>query len=926
MDKRLQEKIRTAMRSTFVGDVVFRPDEWEIALKELRIPLFDACLHDDIRFDPHYNNLLFVVLVNLTKSWDSSDGAWTDYLAKTLLKEASSHEKPRRKFYKILRDSLSFIFENYANVFNFGNEEKAERNQRFYTTVTSHAFAPKDSFMAFFEMVWDFYLDTLEQEYVDNDPLLTMFSDRLKEKIVGNAIDDENIHLGSENYALRASIKKLVVHKEEIFLKLLNRVANAIHTLFNDGNLDRASYLNQLIIEWWTMKRDSFGEVKERKKGGRTARSYAEIKARYYMDNGKVIFKVTPFFLHEGFEEAPYIELYCGEKVYEGYMKIEGGVSPKTKPFSLPLSSLKNFDLKRFMIIITHEEKVVYDSGESLYREFILLSDYGEISSRTVIPGSYYLYDPYNIEKITSDSGNVQSNGDRYTCSIIMEEGDALVGENSSVFFYDDIEEEEFRLVYKKEEKALFIKKDEEYEIIDGDLYVEMPASYEAKEFGIRYKEEFLHLEDFPFRQIADKKRYNITVIHDVGSPQSVSLFRFSQNASLAYRKIVKFNNIRISFDKDYYFGNQPEGVAHFKTDKYDFSKPFSILNKGSVDIPIGEGTIRIKPPIVSFALGEEEFRNTPIDKPIWYRKYHNGSILKASFPSSRNFRFFIEDEELLPDEGEYQFGRLLHYYAGISRGKTVTLHLDDGMRKFPVASFAIKPHLVNDELTVDTDEKKIHYSPSSFIGENSTRLTIVYSDAEGETLKEETFFSSEEKTFDLSTLPDGNYLIKITYKPNPFLEASICLYGPKRFGFGNFAKHLFEDRHIEVSRCSIIEPDGMNKTVPIGKFLVKDIVYLATASEGRSYYKGTICLENVGPNAPDPIVYKRELNPVLISTIAMNTCTINWGYTVIETGEFASRGRFVRNLNGHLSLPKKNGQYTQREIAFFIMEVKKNV
>ncbi len=923
MNQELLKKINDAIDETFVGNYIFTEEEQAEMLEELSRSFSYVCNTWGESLSPLQYNLTFVTLVNLTKQWHANEDTWLDFLYKKLLGKQSLEDEPTGKAYRLIKDVYDSLTKK-NKVFYFDSFTK-----KYYAAITSHAMAPKSSFFSFFDMCWGIYCEDLNQDYVINDSAFTLVAQSLKNKLGGKIDEDEDLKIGSKAYALRASIKGLIMDRPEIFISLLDDTICSIHSLFNSEPIKKDTYLHSIIVEWWLEKEKKFGTSKGNSKSRREKiiTDYSQIRAKYIIEDSVVKLYIPAFRLLSEFEYEPYIEIKSnGNLVFSQEITTTGsGILMGTKPLEVDLNDLALSNLDDIKVIITHSGKVIYDSKATLNRDFILLSDKKEIVAQDCLPDNYYLYvnSFSNLIRYPDDIQRISPK----TFSLNALDGEVLQSKNRTVFFITEQTNRELYLFAREMGDILFRQNGEDFKIIDGDLYVDIISSMDAKEYGVRYNEASFRLIDFSGENLDERVRYNISKLLDVGEPQRICVFRYSDNSIISAINLVKFNNIHIEFDRPYYYGKDVIGNARFKTEKYDVSVNFNASDE-EIFIPIENGEVFIKPPTIRWKIDDGLWRFSPLETPVWHKKHNNSSILKVNVPKNLTYSLGLGNHFLTSEEktSEYNLGRLLYSLKETDSQDELPLFLKIENELLLLETIAIKEKFIDDPITVNSEGKKITWNPEYFIGDDSSQFEIRFY-RNDKFLAKVSCDNSQKKIYSVSSFNDDYYEVELIYLPKGFVKKEIS-YLRKKCVFGDEKIIRFRNKMLTLKQVMIL---GASKEETIRPLHINNLKYLGQIDE-RDIYSGELFFINHNTGMRTPVKSMKDdkgqyiqINPLRIELRTNNTCYI--GYGLIEDDEdFEYDGEFAIDRDGKISLSMKTNGMKNKCVNYYLMEVKKDV
>lgn len=922
MNLELQKKIKNAMNETFVGNYMFTDEELCEMIEELSRSFNRVCNTWGETLSLSQYELTFVVLVNLTKLWNATEDTWLDFLYKKLLGRQSLENEPTGKAYGILKT----VYENLVSkdkIFYFNSFTK-----RYYATITSHAMAPKETFFSFFDMCWRIYCDDLNQEYVKNDNAFTLIAQSLNNKLGGIFEEDEDLKIGSQVYALRASITGLIKDRPDIFVSLIDDTICSINTLFNSEPISKDTYLHLLIAEWWLIKEDSFGQERKNRitLKERIVTDYSQIRVKYIIVDGDVKLHIPSFRLLSDFNYLPCVEIQSnGELVFSGELIATGsGILMGTKPYNISLNELQILNLSDIKVIITHSGKVLYDSKDTLNRDFVLLNDKKEIIAQDCLPDNYYLYIS-DFRELTRYPNDIQRISTK-TFSLNAEEGEVLQGKAKTVFFINEKKNRDLYLFARERGDIVFRLNGEEYKIIDGDLYVDILDSIETRGYGVRYNDASFRLIDFESISSEGRRRFNISNILNSGEAQHICVFQYRDNSIVSAINLVKFDDISIEYDKPYYYGDNLCGTVKFKTKKFESVVNFDASNN-EILVPVADGEVLLYPPTIKWRIDDGIWNCSARAFPVWYKNHHNASCLQVQIPKNIAFSVGLGNYLLRTTEksSEFDLGKLLFFLKETESVDELPLFIRTDNELLSLETIVIKEKFVGDPITINSIEKKVYWNPEYFIGDDKADFEIRFY-RENKLLANVKCDNSRKRTYSVS-FDDDYYEIEVNYLPKGFIKKSIN-WSRKKCVFGNEKSIRFKNKAIALRKVAFL---GSTEPENIRPLYIDNLKYLGEY-ENSDIYSGELFFINNYSGVKTRVKIMKDangqnvqINPLRIELRTNLTCYI--GYGLIQNGdEFDYDNEFTLDWDGKISVSQKVNGRKNRSIDYYIMEVIKDV
>lgn len=922
MNPILKEKIAYAIKEKFVGNYIFSDDELSTIYDEAgKILRRIACEWGEEVSCFDYD-LIFVALVNLAKEWNfEEEEALFDFFYKKLLGNMSGGGK----IYTQITKAIQGLY-NSNRIFMLDSYKK-----KFYATLCGHSFAPIRSIQSFFDMCWEIYCKDLDEQYGKNDPAFELITQSLHNKFTSFGYNEDDFQIGSKVYFFRAGVRGLAIDEPKLMTELLDTTMECINYLFNNEPLQLDNYIKILINQWWKEKEASFGIDKPRgvKKSERIVTDYSQIKAKYVLENGIAKLVIPSIRLLDNFDYDPYIEIKInGEKYKCERMNTRGsGILMATTTIEYPLSELslnKNIEIS---VEITHCSKTIYNSNNLLNREFILFKDAKEIISQDCLPGIYFLYAtdlnallqyPENIHRTILNTYSLESR-----------EGEVLQSINKAVFFISEKTNRNLYFFVKEHNDVNYRLGNEEYRVIDGDLYVDVDENINAKDYGVRYEGCSFKLVDFELENSKGRNKYKVSSLLSVGETQHISIFKFGENTIISSINLIKFNNIRVYFDKELYYGKGEIGTASFVTEKYNVSKQFSVTSN-EVSIPLESGEIVLYPPILRWKIDDGDWNTQPLDSYLWYKEFTNSSILSLELPKTMSCIVGLSNNDIVEQCGknlDYKVGQTVYALKESDKYSlnNLTLFIKTNTNEFYfLADIYYRESFVAEPAYVFSNLNQVFWLPENYIGDKDSRFRFDIIDNNNVVFSKE--LTNTKETITIQDIKEGYYKYRVTLLGRGFLNKEKEIYS-KDFVFGDERNFKYKNKALAIT--SVMLFDKVNpeqcRTVYI------DCIHYLGNRDNYYYYAGSMYVINRDGIKIYLNSMKNEwnnyvkINPIRFELKSDNSCYLGYGLDLHDE-DFEYDNEFNLDNQGRITVCQKDFGEKTKGIDYFLFEVRKNV
>lgn len=874
----LTKKIDEAMKCRFVGDVIFTDDELAkmYAYANSLLRSYDYGYTSSLL--PLEDNLLFVAMVNATKSWRADEDRFWTCIAKVLL----GTEDCSQKVYDYLTKLIARLGKRKAILYLDGCTKK------YYATILAHAFAPIKSIESFCELCWQIFCEDLDQNYNEHDDIYNLIAKELANRFCSLGGVEDDFELGSQVYSLRAGIKRLAVDATDKMAEFIQQTILLISKVSNSEPIDGGSYFSKLIRQWWNVKEPTLGVVTTRIPKERAVTDYSSIKPKYIMDDGVVNLLIPSIRLKDKIEYNPYLEIYRGKDcIFSNDLLTKGsGLSMATKPYSLDIERIISDGDIDIRVVISHCGTPIYDSKKTLERTFILFKDGREIFAQECLPGNYNLF-TFDLDCLLQYPDNIKKqDSNKFVFNAL--EGEAIQSKRRIILFASEKQNRDVWACADKKNNVIFRYNGEDYQVLDGELKIATIKTSNLADYGVRYEDFTWRLMDFSCEEKGDINYYNISELLSVCEPQKITVFKYSTNKIVCNVNMVKFNNIQISFDKDFYYDNQSLGEVRFLTEKFDVKTTFDINNQ-DIYLPIQNGEIVLKVPLIKWRIDDLGWNNCYLQKGIWYKNITNSSEIEFDIPSKLLYQVALSTNEYLEKSGinyhKYKLGQTVYSIKDNVREILVFVKINE-KELLPILRIHTEEKFLNDPILMIAQRQMLWIAKDNYIGDETDffKMTLSQKGKEIEVYN----LKPENSQLDISNIEDGFYDVKVELLGKSFLQKSKILW-EKQVCIGNENALRFNNKIMVLDKVML---DNQSTLTTIKTIYIENIKFLQER-DGCLFYSGSMYF--IHPNGKKTYLNSMKndygtfdkTNPVRIELQTKKTCWIVAGLESDDIDDF---------------------------------------
>ena len=383
-----------------VGEYVLTDGEAQL-LYQSASQTVQKVLRGDTRITVRENVVLVLETIELLKNWSSDlpeEGEepvpFWDYIFLQYGFQAGRSDAARGRLYdhfcKAVRDTL----DRYKRFF-----APAGKTQRYYTTLLLHALAPQRSIEGLFNILFSFYVENLDFQYVPEDTSYKQFTKGMRARWNSGVVVQDDLQLRSD--AVFSGLQTLFNERPGYMAVLCDSLVEKMDALLRgeEHRLDPArNGWDRLLVQWYRKKsiaeRSRVQGKRREKKTEYVATTAERIFVRFTLEDSLVGLRVPSIRLQEVGERRPLFQvLQNGAVIHQEELRVTGNdLCLTTRSRFLPLRDTNfNFNAPpRLRVEILYLDKPLYSSGQKLEREYLLFDPAG--NDRPAKTGRVFLF------------------------------------------------------------------------------------------------------------------------------------------------------------------------------------------------------------------------------------------------------------------------------------------------------------------------------------------------------------------------------------------------------------------------------------------------------------------------------------------------------------------------------------------------------
>lgn len=715
--------------------------------------------------------------------------------------------------YRIFRQVIKRSLQRHNRLF-------VKVGQRYYTTMLTHALAPAIKFYDLFEQIIAFYARTLNYQYIKGDSAFQAFSQALKSRFENkHSYVDDDVYIKSMQST--SAIRALFLYCPKYMGSLVEDIVRNIDMLVAFGKIHENTYLDTLLLNWYKKRsREERSLAKrERTKASfdRVITEFSNIRPFYRYEAGKVLLIIPPIRLGRVAEKPPRISIYRNPndlnprsstlQYYGDYFCIT------SSKVIIPIDKVLFDNSERIepRIIISHNNKSIYDSGLKLYRNAIVFGDDGsEINQR---PNQEY------IDIFVTNSGHVEGEttspdcsaiicGNGYLYRALIDDETYFVINGTDLFPIEQIVSElTLKISVAPVSHCKYLINQQEYTI-----FAKRPNIIITSENQSWKKQYRLIIDDklYPFAKQEYHMEINNSYRIDLPDEHGIHELRIIENATQlrvhTFHYIV-LEGLSLHFTGFYYFPNfNSNGAVEIIDNDGVYRKTYEVFsNSRHMLVPYKDGDLSIDIPILYCRLNDK-LVSPNADHVIWYEDIPMSALLEINVPRDFSCTTMIGQDPYMSEKIEIGNEIRTRYDSPIETVGLILRKDSEEMTEIKLFDIAFKPFF---ETVPILAEKDILYwfAEENYIGARNSKFELIICRGNEEIMCYKLGCTDEMIPTD-SPLEDGMYSYTVFKESSRFfrdLEEIMC----GQFIIGNPALLRFDNLAIIVTEA-IIDNDRL--------------------------------------------------------------------------------------------------------------------
>lgn len=792
----------------------------------------------------------FITLVEITKRWgsdnqDEDTGSFWNYVCRTIYGREDIAQTKRNIFI----DCIKLVHDKFG-------VSMAEYGQKYYTTLMMHSLAPVASIEALFNLCFNVFRNDLEYSFTSEDRwICDIMALQLHNVFKSHATDNSLVSFGSSRYDIRIGLKCLAANPSltPYLTRMIDGILLRINDLFNNSKPLSTNRIEKLLDTWWKTRAGLEIQQVDRSSHTRTKTvTKKEISAKYIREDNSAFLSIPPIRLDSSEEEVVYNVYLSDTLLWSNVMPVkQGEFVTTTKQLLLNIEDiLENEYFINIRLVVKSSGSILYDSKNSLFREFILFDGEHEVLSQTNATGNYFIFTK-DIDRLSIPK-DVHSIG-LFLHNIYPVGGESLVGQTKKVLFLDydqTLTQSGVACLAGTIKDATIRKEEKDYSICTEILKLIIPSKFDLKALELRIDGCRYKLNDLPNDILEDDSHmFSLVKLGIVKCPgyKHVEVYSFDSSSFLIDEQVAFLPDFQVQFNRDIYYGDMERNL---EVTCFDSVNLFSWgIDDTEISCPINDGELIVKPPYLRWRINGHEWQHEPIPRVLWYKEYlESYDLIDVDCPTFKSkIVLKIGDAETdicrytsieFNQNNQFEIGRIVYAIASTNHSAPIRCCIDINGNIFDLFTLATKEQFLSTPLS-NVDGKLVWMPEGCYVGDADSRFRIT---AQCNGNKKIEIFEETLKSTILPLSGCGQFDISISrLSNNPFIldtnHADISLWNEKIMAGDPRAMRYLKKR---LNINSVITY-SLN-TYPLRKKYVVDRLEYKETIDGIDYYSGRLC------------------------------------------------------------------------------------
>lgn len=628
-----------------------------------------------IKFPLKAKMQIALAVITYAKEWDVGDesGFWRFITSQFGYRDETSQLRG------ILSDCVFEAITKNHRLFLAG-----EKGYYYKSTIVIHALTPRRSWMLLFDFLFDFYRANMEWTYIEDDPIVARMVYALRNKLISrDENDEESLEISTKAYLFQEGIRKLIINRPGYSTELIHRMLHRIDDLINHRNPPAELYVDVLCDQWLEERlknsRDSKKRGETEAKSRKVAIDYTRIRPYYRLiDENKVVISLPDIRLQKTEFSRITLQVWEEELILEerslSYYGNELGKTLNSFDIDVGKCARQGDGSLHMRVVLLCDEDIIFDSEETLHREWLCFSREKECDIGDCVRGTYSIFttekhsfdfSEAEVSEIDTESG--------WSAYYVKLKKNFIIRTDDQIISFDNADTESsggVKVIYPAAiPEASFVKNGRRYRIVSKEPQITLIVRDQSdlRKCAVVMNSQKSSLEGVDPETTANGLVYTIPLKMSDDHTCDLQVIDLERNRLLSRDSVKYLNGFSVHFNRDFYYQEKDyEGAyADVLSSSGLTHLPFN-HNDEVLSFARDEGVIEIRIPeiVVRNDAGEK----WDDDYTSWIKDIAQNEKIYVTVPAGCILSMNIKDIDLTEEtKGCFDFGNAVFSYSGES-------------------------------------------------------------------------------------------------------------------------------------------------------------------------------------------------------------------------------------------------------------------
>ncbi|MBR3242590.1 MAG: hypothetical protein IKF90_07835 [Parasporobacterium sp.] len=559
-----------------------------------------------------------------------------------------------------------------------------EKGYYYKSTIVIHALTPRRSWMLLFDFLFDFYRTNMEWTYIEDDPIVARMVYALRNKLVSrDENDEESLEISTKAYSFQEGIRKLIINRPGYSTELIHRMLHRIDDLINHRNPPVELYVDALCDQWLEERLKSSRDSKKRgeteAKSRKVAIDYTRIRPYYRLiDENKVVISLPDIRLQKTEFSRITLQVWEEESILEerslSYYGNELGKTLNSFDIDVGKCARQGDGSLHMRVVLLCDEDIIFDSEETLHREWLCFSREKECDIGDCVRGTYSIFttekhsfdfSEAEVSEIDTESG--------WSAYYVKLKKNFIIRTDDQIVSFDNADSQSsggVKVIYPAAiPEASFVKNGRRYRIVSKEPQITLIVRDQSdlRKCAVVMNSQKSSFEGVDPETTANGLVYTIPLKMSDDHTCDLQVIDLERNRILSRDSVKYLNGFSVHFNRDFYYQEKDyegayadvlssSGLTHLPFNHNDEVLSFA-RDEGVIEIRIPEVVVR-----------NDAGEKWDDDYTSWIKDIAQNEKIYVTVPAGCILSMNIKDIDLTEEtKGCFDFGNAVFSYSGES-------------------------------------------------------------------------------------------------------------------------------------------------------------------------------------------------------------------------------------------------------------------